>query len=104
MRFARPLLACAALAAGALLSTPASAACAGTQQIFYVCVTTPTVTPTTIEQCVYAGGDTCEDVSVPFVGVSGGGEVSCGGGTVNLALCDSLSNLFRPCGPLIACP
>lgn len=103
MRFARPLLVGALAAGSFLVSAPAQAACAGTQEIFFVCVTTPTVTQSSITQCVYLGGDECEDVTVPIARVSGGGDVSCGG-SIKLATCTVVGDLFRPCGPLVACP
>ena len=75
----RPLVA-AALAAGALIaSSPADAACAGTQQLLYVCAPGPTVTPDPITQCVYLLSDTCDDVTVPFYSVGLDGELDCGG-------------------------
>lgn len=75
----RPLVA-GVLAVGALLATaPAHAACVGTDSTVFVCVTPPNVYPTEITECVYLGGDTCENVTVPFVGVSGSASVRCGG-------------------------
>lgn len=75
----RPLVA-GALAAGAVLATsPADAACFGTASTVLVCATLPTVYQTEIKECVYIGGDTCENVTVPFVGVSGSTTVTCGG-------------------------
>jgi hypothetical protein len=77
----RPLLAGAlaagALAAGALLAAPAGAACLGTDQTVYAC-SSPQVERREITQCVYAGGDTCQDVTVPYVMVTGG-QITCGG-------------------------
>lgn len=89
----RPLLA-AALAAGALLgASPANAACAGTAQTVFVCVTPPTVTPDPITQCVYLLTDECEDVTVPFYSVSGGGEVTCGGTVYAYLYPDNVAHL-----------
>lgn len=84
----RPLL-LGALALGSFLATaPASAEnCVGDSTIFYVCVTTPTVTPGETTRCVYAGGSTCEEVSAPWVYVSGGFDHRCGG-SLRLAACE----------------
>lgn len=104
MRFTRPLLAGAVVVAGAFLAAPAHAACAGTQELAYVCVTPPTLEPRHFQQCVYAGGDTCDTVVVPYYGLGNDVAVTCGG---SLVACDTVNwvdDLFRPCGPLVACP
>ena len=104
MRLARPLVA-AALAAGSLLLAPsANAACVGTQSTAYVCVTPPTLTQQHLTECVYAGGDTCENVTVPYYGIGDEGDVSCGGSLAACTLVNNIDELFRPCGPLVACP
>lgn len=91
----RPLVA-GTLAAGALLATtPADAACVGTDEIMFVCVIGPEVYPSEISQCVYAGGDTCEDVTVPFVGVRGSASVRCGGNLYSMLAPGSISPSLR---------
>ncbi len=104
MRLARPLLACALAAGSFLAAAPAQAACFGTQQLLYVCVTPPSVEQRHIQQCVYAGGDTCENVVVPYYGLGNDATVSCGGSLVDCHTIDNIDDLFKPCGPLVACP
>lgn len=75
----RPLV-LAAVVLGAV-AVPASAAtrCAGEESTAYVCVTTPPVGWEDHTYCVYAGGSSCTDVTVPLPDASGSVDVTCGG-------------------------
>lgn len=79
----RSVLLAGALAAGALVSSPANAGtdCFGEDSLAYVCVVTPEVGVGTWTLCVHAGGTECQPVDVPFPTVDGGGGVRayCGG-------------------------
>lgn len=71
----------AALAAG-LAAAPSSLAatrCVGEQTTAYVCVTTPPVGTDEETYCVYTGGSSCTEVSVPVPDASGNVDVTCGG-------------------------
>lgn len=98
----RPLVAGALVASSFLLASPADAGCYGTREVFRVCYTLPEVRERTISQCVYTGGDDCEEVIVPFVGVEGDLVVSCTPGTVLNELsspyevCRVVNELFGP--------
>ena len=76
-----------ALAAGALLASPASARtdCLGEQSIVYVCVTTPEVGVGSHTLCVFAGGTECRPVEVPVPTTEGevDYDLNCG----NLDVC-----------------
>jgi hypothetical protein len=92
MRLTRPLVA-AALAFGSLLvASPAGAAtCVGEQTYLYFCASTPTIDRGSEELCVYAGGDQCQPVSVPTVGLSGEFDSGCGGRLCpQAAFCEAL--------------
>lgn len=76
----RPLLALA-VAGAALAAPPAASAstnCFGPSDM-YVCVVTPKVTLGEHTECVYVGGTTCRDVTVPWVNSSGSVGYYCGG-------------------------
>ncbi|HEV2889452.1 MAG TPA: hypothetical protein VGX28_03680 [Frankiaceae bacterium] len=103
MRLTGPLLA-GVLAAGSFLAAPAQAACFGTQQLAYACVTPPTLERRQVQQCVYTGGDTCENVTVPYYGLGDDAEVSCGGTLDTCTQVNRIVDLFRACGPIVACP
>ena len=75
----RPLLALAI--AGAAVAAPAAQAavnCFG-PDFMYLCVSTPTVSKTSRTECVYAGGTTCQNVTIPWYTTSGTVDVGCGG-------------------------
>ena len=97
----RPLLA-AALAAGALLTTPANAAtrCVGDASLYYLCVVTPGVGLGSEPHCVYTGGSSCQNVDVPTVTPTGNVDVYCGGPAcfvLSADLCDATAiELCRP--------
>ena len=79
MRIARPLLALAV--AGAAVAAPAAQAavnCFGPSSA-YICVWTPTVSKGSKTECVYAGGTTCQNVTIPWYTTSGSVGYGCGG-------------------------
>lgn len=94
----RPLAA-VALAGGALLAQPATAAsCVGEHSVYYVCVTLPTVGEGSTPLCVYAGGEECQPVNVPTPTVDGLPEVDAECGRIlDFAGC---SNPIAQCGTL----
>ena len=75
----RPLLAVAL--AGAALAAPAAQAatnCFGPSTM-YACVTTPTLQRDDRTECIYAGGTTCQNVTIPWYTINGTVNVYCGG-------------------------
>ncbi len=77
-----PLRALLALAAaGAALTAPAAQArvdCFGPSNMF-LCVATPDVGIGSRTECVYHGGTTCQNYTVPWPTTSGGFGIYCGG-------------------------
>jgi hypothetical protein len=81
MRTFRPLLALA-VAGAALFAAPGAQAavnCFGPDTM-YLCVITPTVNlKGSRTECVYVGGDTCQNVTIPWPTTSGSVGIYCGG-------------------------
>lgn len=75
----RPLLALAL--AGAAVAAPAAQAtwhCVGPSEMYF-CVSVPTATVGSHTECVYTGGTTCKNVTIPWVTTSGSVDYGCGG-------------------------
>lgn len=90
----RTLLAAALAAGAAFVASPAAeAACLGEQSTFYVCATTPMPNVGSTTYCVYAGGDTCEPVSVPSVYWTGDESFYCGG-SIHLRACELVGEII----------